>query len=164
MKGLHYLRMLLDRPGLDLPATEMAAAGAGHPGETLTDGGTGELLDRHAVLSYRQRLADIDAELDDADDRGNATAAERLHAERAALLAELRAAAGLGGRTRTTSGNAERARVAVRKAISGAIKRLEPVDPYLARVLIDTVTTGATCRYEPDPGRPVTWVLESPSP
>jgi hypothetical protein len=50
--------------------------------------------------------------------------------------------------------------VAVRKAISAAVERIDTLDPALARLLRDTVRTGAVCRYEPDPGRPVTWMLD----
>ena len=53
----------------------------------------------------------------------------------------------------------ERARVAVRKAIASAMDRIEHHDPALARLLRDTVHTGASCRYDPDPARPVTWLL-----
>ncbi|MFI1379730.1 hypothetical protein [Embleya sp. NPDC020886] len=33
----------------------------------------------------------------------------------------------------------------------------------LARLLRDTIHTGASCRYDPDPARPVTWLLDSPT-
>jgi hypothetical protein len=33
----------------------------------------------------------------------------------------------------------------------------------LARRLRDAVRTGGWCRYEPDPGRPVRWVLDGPA-
>ena len=64
------------------------------------------------------------------------------------------------GRVRLTP---ERARVAVRKAIAAAVGRLGEVDPGLARLLRATVTTGGVCRYDPDPDRPVRWVLEAPT-
>jgi hypothetical protein len=40
-----------------------------------------------------------------------------------------------------------------------AIKRVTDVNPALGRLLRDTVHTGTGCRYEPDPSRPVRWVL-----
>jgi hypothetical protein len=56
----------------------------------------------------------------------------------------------------------ERARVAVRKAIAAAVARIGAVDAGVERLLRDTVVTGSACRYDPDPGRPVRWVLEEP--
>ena len=47
----------------------------------------------------------------------------------------------------------------MRKAIAAALARIEQQDPAPARLLKDTVNTGATCRYDPDPARPVTWLL-----
>jgi hypothetical protein len=113
-------------------------------------------LDRTALLAYRARLAEID---DDLDVGGDVARVERLEAEREAILAELRAAAGLGGRARVSGSSDERARVAVRKAIAAAIDRVRGVDASLGRLLEVTVSTGTVCCYEPDPDRPITWHL-----
>ena len=74
-------------------------------------------------------------------------------------MIELRGATGLGGRVRTSGATQERARVAVRKAVAKAIRQVADVDGPLGRLLTDTVSTGGTCRYEPDPGRPTRWEL-----
>jgi hypothetical protein len=66
-----------------------------------------------------------------------------------------------GGRRRRFSSADERARVAVRKAISATLARIGQHDAALARLLRDTVRTGWACRYDPDPARPISWVLES---
>jgi hypothetical protein len=83
--------------------------------------------------------------------------------EREALLAQVAGATGLGGRPRGTPSALERARVAVRKAITAAEEQIGSTDPGVARLLRATVTTGGLCRYEPDPGRPVRWVLSGTS-
>jgi hypothetical protein len=67
----------------------------------------------------------------------------------------------LGGRNRTTGSHAERARVAVRKAIVAALARIAETDPWLGRHLRDRVRTGFECRYESDPDHPVRWILEA---
>ncbi len=54
------------------------------------------------------------------------------------------------------------ARVAVRKAVVAVIDRIEQLDPALGRLLRDTVRTGTVCRYDPDPARPVRWLLDQP--
>jgi hypothetical protein len=56
-------------------------------------------------------------------------------------------------------GTAERARVAVRKAIAAALDRIDAADPATARLLRRTMRTGSVCRYEPDPDTPVDWLL-----
>jgi hypothetical protein len=157
LKGLHYLRYLLARPGQDIDALTLSSAVAGHAG-VLDEADTGEILDATALAAYRRRLSEIDAQLDAADSRGDRSAAARLTAERDALLEQLRAATGLGGRQRRAGGSAERARIAVRKAIAGALAQIESREPGIARLLRDCVRTGMTCRCEPDPDHPVTWI------
>jgi hypothetical protein len=158
MKGLHYLRALLQRPRVELTALEMSAMAAAH-GTIVAEPGTGERLDRRALTAYRNRLREIDEELDEAQSWNDPARAERIEAEREALLRELAGAAGLGGRSRTMGGTAERARVAVRKAITAALDRIDAEDPAMARLLRRTVHTGSACRYEPDPDTPLEWLL-----
>jgi hypothetical protein len=159
MRGLQYLRLLLDRPGTEIPSLDLSDAVAGHPGVQVAAADTGPRVDRQALVAYRHRLAEIDEDLAEAEAWADPGRAERLAAERAALLAEVAAATGLGGRSRPTGSSAERARVAVRKAVAAALTRIGTTDPELARLLRDTVRTGTTCRYDPDPGRPVRWLL-----
>jgi hypothetical protein len=158
-KGLRYLQHLLARPGVDVPALELSDAGAGHPGAGVDEATTGELVDRRALLAYRSRLAELDEELEQAHAWADQGRVDALVAEREALLAQVRSAAGLGGRAREAGATAEKARVAVRKAVAAAIDRVAVADASLGRLLSDTVSTGRACRYEPDPDRPVRWVL-----
>ena len=159
VRGLHYLHLLLSRPGLDVPALALSAAVAGNVAARAVDADAGPLLDRQALAAYRRRLGELDDELAEARAHADLAREERLDHERDALLDQLKAATGLGGRARVAGGTHERARVAVRKAIAAAIDRVAALDPSLGRLLADTVTTGATCRYAPDPDRPVRWVL-----
>jgi hypothetical protein len=158
MKGLHYLRALLMRPTADVPALELAALIAGHA-TVLSEAHVGERADRQALASYRDRLRDIDGELAEARAWADSARVERLTVERDALLDEVRGATGLGGRPRVIGGSAERARVAVRKAIAAALSRVEEHDAATARLLRGSVHTGSSCRYDPDPDSPVSWVL-----
>ena len=82
-----------------------------------------------------------------------------IEAEREALLREVAGATGLGGRARTAGSTAERARVAVRKAIAAALERIDSEDPATARLLRAVVHTGSVCRYEPDPDSGIVWRL-----
>lgn len=161
-KGLRYLRVLLANPGVDVPVAQLAEAVAGHDGSRVPRQAGLEVVDRQALVAYRARLQDIDGELDQATNWSDAGRVATLTAERDALLSEIRGATAAGGRLRTTGSTEERARVAVRKAIAGALARVQDVDGELGRLLIDTVRTGALCRFEPDPHRSVAWVLEEP--
>lgn len=74
------------------------------------------------------------------------------------MLDQVAQATGTRG-PRRAGAQSERARVAVRKAITAALTRLETHDPEIAHELRSTVRTGLTCCYEPNPFRPVVWRL-----
>jgi hypothetical protein len=149
-KGLGDLHRLLAAPGRELSALDLAA-----PGGTVVDHGVGDTLDATARAAYRNRLVEIEAELDDADERADIGRSSALAEERDALLSQLAGAFGLGGRARPTGQSAERARTAVRARIRDALARIEAVHPALGRHLHRSVRTGSFCTYDPDP--PTTW-------
>lgn len=157
MKGFAYLRLLLRQPGVEISALDLSDWAAGHPGAGVADSGPDEVIDKQALTAYRNRLADIDSELAEAEQWGDPARIDGLRDERDALLAEVGSATGLRGRVRTSGGAGERARVAVRKAVAAAIDRIGEIDPLLGRLLTDTVRTGSSCRYDPDPSRPIEW-------
>jgi hypothetical protein len=146
MRGLAHLHALLGRPDVDLSAMRLA-------GEVVVEQAALEVLDDEARRILRVRLAELDAELA----RTNRAA---LRDERDAVVSYLAGATGLGGRSRTTGSHAERARVAVRKAIVAALARIAEADPWVGRHLRDRVHTGFECRYESDPDHPVQWILK----
>lgn len=151
-RGLHYLRALLAAPGQDIRALDLVAGGAG-----LAGSGMGPALDATARDAYHARLDALTAGLDAADRAGDDAAAERLEAERRALLAELRRAAGLGGRDRVVAPEAERARVNVTRTLRATIERVAAAAPRAAAHLRASIRTGGACRYEPAPGGPSRW-------
>ncbi|MFL6106934.1 MAG: hypothetical protein ACJ72L_08220 [Marmoricola sp.] len=155
LRGLGYLHELVSRPGQPLTALDLVGAA----GPIVEESGLGELADQQALAAYRKRLADLDAELAEAEDWADVGRVETARAEKEALLDELGRVAGLGGRARTSGSSGERARVAVKKAISTAIARIETVDDALARHLRRSVHTGLTCCYQPDPEDEQAWVL-----
>jgi hypothetical protein len=73
------------------------------------------------------------------------------------LTAELRRAAGLAGRDRQPSSEAERARVNVTRTLRATIERIAPAAPLAAAHLRSSIRTGAACRYQPAPGGPARW-------
>ncbi|MBW3602281.1 MAG: AAA family ATPase, partial [Actinobacteria bacterium] len=147
-KGLRDLAALLARPGQAVHAVEL------HTGQPPR-GGADAVLDDRAKAIYRRRLAELEAELDAAEADHDPYRAEQARAERDALVDELRAAVGLGGRDRRLGDERERARKAVSARIRDAIARIERADPGLGRHLHDTVQTGTWCSYAPPD--PVRW-------
>ena len=150
-KGLRDLHMLVANPGIDIPATTLLDPS--HSGAVAV--GADDVLDERARVAYRQRLDDLDAAIARALERGDDESAQRLDLEQAAIIAELRAATGLGGRGRRLGDDAERARKAVTGRIRDSLRRLDDRHPALAGHLDASITTGSSCRY--DPSETVSW-------
>jgi len=161
--GLRYLDLLVRQPGRELTAMELvrlAAASPAAPGPARTgaraDGlheATGapaeDVLDAQARAAYRQRLADLDDELAEADEWNDTERASRIRAEKDFLVRELAAATGLGGRSRQLGSESERARLNVTRAIRTAIARIREHAPGAAAHLDQAVRTGSRCCYAP---------------
>jgi tetratricopeptide (TPR) repeat protein len=141
-KGLTQLAALLANPGQEISAVELAG-GVDGSARTL-------VLDESAKRAYRHRLAELDEALRLADAHGDAASARRRETERAALVAELKRATGLAGRSRAFSDDAERARVNVTRTVRQALDRILAADPDTGRHLLGAVRTGIRCIYQPD--------------
>jgi hypothetical protein len=148
-KGLHDLAALLAQPGRELAVHELAGRNAGQPPV--------ELADRTAIEAYRRRLVELEAELADGAADNDPRRCELATLERDALLDELAAVTGLGGRPRQAGSDTERMRKAVGNRIRLALGRIADVHPELGRHLRVSVRTGTFCRYQPD--REVRWRL-----
>jgi tetratricopeptide (TPR) repeat protein len=149
-KGIADIARLLSEPGRELHALDLAS-----PGPAPAGGDTGPAIDTAARDAYKQRLIDLDAELEVADAAADFARSERLAAERDALLAQLSGAYGLGGRARKTGDPAERARSAVTQRVRDALGRIDREHTELGAHLRRAVRTGLFCVYEPD--GPVDW-------
>jgi hypothetical protein len=152
LRGLHYLRSLLAAPGQEIAALDLVAGGAG-----LHVPAGDPVLDDAARRSYRERLAALEERLEAADRAGDAGRAATAAAERAALVAELRRAGGVGGRPRTVPDEAERARVNATRAVWAAVRRVESAAPLAGAHLRASLRTGRFLRYQPAPGGPAHW-------
>ncbi len=169
-KGVRYVAELLARPGQELSAMELATGGRG-PGEakpsvTAASGPVrvardlGPAIDAAARAAYRRRAEELAATVVRAEAAGDLRRADRAREEQQALLRELAAATGLGGRARPTGDVSERARQSVTKAIKSALKRIRREHEELGRHLEATLHTGLFCRYEPDARLAVHWRVE----
>jgi tetratricopeptide (TPR) repeat protein len=155
LRGLHHLQALVARPNTAIDVLHLVKADGGM---ALDEPGV-DLIDDQARRAYRARLIEVDHDIDEASTESDLGRLERLTDEREALLEQLRAATGIGGRSRTTGSSRERARIAVRKSIMAAVARVAESDPWLGRHLRNHVRTGSECRYESDPDHPVRWVV-----
>lgn len=156
-KGLTYLARLLAGPGHEQLSLELA----GVLGGVAPDDNLGEFLDGAARAAYRARLVELQAELEVADRHSDLALRERCRTEMDTLTSQLSAAVGLGGRARLAGDPNERARQSVTKAIRGSIRKIANEHEQLGRYLSNTIRTGVTCCFDPDPGRPIVWDLEA---
>ncbi|MGW0965103.1 ATP-binding protein [Streptomyces sp. NPDC002516] len=162
-KGLRDIAVLLGRPGIPVPATDLAAPGgtARNVGTSTGDlhapGDLGEVIDATARAAYRRRLRELEGEAEGADVSGDAVRSRRIAEERDALVRQLSAAYGIGGRVRRAGSPAERARTAVTARVRAAVRRVAAVHPELGRHLETAVRTGTLCVYEPE--TPPAWRL-----
>ncbi|MEV0388427.1 AAA family ATPase [Nonomuraea sp. NPDC050643] len=148
-KGLADLRILLNRPGTDVSAVELLNPSGGEAVIAARSMGGDDVLDEEARTRYRRRLELLDEEIDRSVELGDDHRAAALDSERQALLDELRTAAGLAGRPRRLGDEAERARKAVTNRIRNTLRQLDQRHPELAAHLRTSLSTGATCRYQP---------------
>ncbi len=162
-KGPRYLATLLAAPERELHVLEFVAMAApptptatahglsiGTRGGALDDG-----ADHRARREYRARLADLRAELEEAERFADIGRAERLRVEADQLTAQL--ARRFGARP-AHHGPAETARKAVTKVLRTQIGKLLDVHPALGRHLRDAVRMGTICVYAP--ATPVQWDVE----
>jgi tetratricopeptide (TPR) repeat protein len=161
--GLRYVAELVARPDTDISASDLSAAIFG--GGAIDQGASGEpALDNRARDAYRRRLCQLERELDAADNTGDVDRGRRAAEERDLLVDSLRRETGLGGRARRMTGESERCRMRVSKAIRRAVERVRDADPVLGRMLESRIRTGYVCRYVSDPGQPIAWTVRTRGP
>ncbi|MET0771023.1 MAG: hypothetical protein ABW081_14010, partial [Solirubrobacteraceae bacterium] len=145
-KGLRYLAAVVAAAPAGVHVLELAGTPVDEPGH--------EVIDEAARAAYRRRLAELEHELDEADRLGDRARAVRADDERHALLGELSAAVGLGGRPRRSGSSAEKARKAVTNRSRTSLERIEREDPELAAHLRGSLRLGTECAYRPEPRSP----------
>ena len=148
--GMFHLAVLIANPGREIPALELVTGLAELAARAARSAGAGQaVLDREAVRSYRDRITALEAEIDVAESCGRADRAAQARTERDWLAAELGRAVGVGGRMRSFPDGAERARIAVGKAIRRALLRIAEADAVIGGQLHQAIHTGARCCYWP---------------
>lgn len=97
------------------------------------------------------------AQIEEAAESGHVRAGLVVE-ERTALVRELAAATGLGGRDRRLGDESERARKTVGARMRDCLRRIERVHPDLAAHLRGAIRMGTVCSYQPE--KPTTWRLD----
>lgn len=158
-KGVRHMARLLESPGVELHVLDLERGGAAQAREirdpdlrsSSRPGDAGPLLDEAARRSYRERLEDLDEQLEEGKRFNDPERAAGAREEIEFIGRELAAATGLNGRPRRAGDPAERARVNVTRALHRVIGKAESADPLLGHHLRTAIRTGAFCVYQPPP-------------
>lgn len=157
-RGMAQLLRLIAAPGAELSAVELA--GHHDAGAIAADAGLGPTLDARAKREYRNRIMELNADIEDADAANDLGRAEQSRLELDAVMDELQRATGLGGRDRPQHSGTEKARVNVTRNLRRAIAAIHRQSPYLGAHLRVSIRTGNVCSYHPDPSSTITITVE----
>ena len=148
--GMFHLAVLTSNPGEEIPAldlvTGLAALGKAAAPPALS---SQPVLDRTAIREYRGELDRLREAVEELEEAGDGERADRARLERDWLLAQLAGSVGLGGRPRRFTDGAERARIAVGKAVRRAVLRISATDEVVGDHLRQSIHTGMRCSYRP---------------
>jgi len=167
--GMDYIANVLTDPGRSAAVTSLQSGVAPMPCDSRrnrvlsdtavsasNDAGAGEMVtDANALRECRERLRDVEGEIEQAKEEGNEGLACKLREERAQLMDYVRAGTGLRGRLRRVANARERARKSVTNAIARAISAISQHHETLGRHLRNAVRTGYRVVYDPE--KPVNW-------
>jgi len=153
-KGLRDLARIIGAHGTEVHVRDLVDPDAA---PVIVGTGADPVLDERAKAGYRRRLDELAGQIDEARELGHTLRADRLTDERAALIRELAAATGFGGRDRRLGDETERARKTVGARLRDSLRRIDRVHPELAAHLREAVRMGTTCSYRP--ATSTTWRL-----
>jgi TolB-like protein/tetratricopeptide (TPR) repeat protein len=143
LKGFHDIARLLAQPNEPLHCLELS-------GSAVVNDAADEVLDQQARRQYRQRIEELQEELEQAEADNDPARAEPARIELDAVIDELGRATGLRGRTRKMGDAAERARSAVTWRVRSAIKKILAAHPRLGQHLSNSIRTGNFCVFSPE--------------
>jgi hypothetical protein len=167
-RPLHYLAHLLRHPGHEFHAIDVVASARPASSRSATSatsaladglviratlGDAGPVLDARATAAYKRRLAELRAELREAESQSDLGRAGRVRGEIEFIAAQLAAAM----HRRKVSSHAERARQAVTKGLKNVLAKVRTHHPVLASHLSATIKRGYFCSYTPDPRHSTIW-------
>jgi hypothetical protein len=168
LKGLFYLRHLLQHPGDKIHVSSLAALGdhyasvAGRAGRSADSGldvppeaplvvnDLGGVIDARATREYRATLDELRSEFEEASQWADFGRTASIQREIEFIEKELASAYGLNGQLRKLDNQSERIRTAVTNCIRDSIRRIAKQNPALGRHLSNAIRTGLLCWYSPE--------------
>ena len=178
LKGMAMIERLLRSPGDEISAYDLVYGPAApvemdanpelseiDPKAFVTSQFTdsGELLDEQAKQEYKQRLRDLQENLEELRARGDSEQAAGVEQELEFLRREIARAFGLGGRSRRAGSAMERARLNASRAIRAAVLKISEHDAEFAEHLSAAIKTGLFCCYRPKREDEMIWEFASDS-
>jgi len=161
-KGLRCLAELVAHPGIEHHVLDLVElvdpAGADLAARRGQLGDAGPAIDAQAKATYRMRIEELRAAVEDALALGDEDQAALLKSKVDAIARELARAIGLGGRARRVASGAERARINLTRTIRAAIARIQQADQVAGDALERDTRTGIFCSYQPSPSS-LTWSM-----
>lgn len=151
-RGMGDLAFLLARPAEAVSVLELLGDAPASSGTTRG----APTLDERARREIRDRLRDLDDEVDEAEANNDDERAAAARGQRQQLAEAVARDLGLGGRARRIDDPIERARKTVSTRIRRAITTVGRTHPELGRHLERSLDTGAWCAYRPE--EPVSWI------
>jgi hypothetical protein len=145
-KGLRYICHLLSHPGSEIACTELS--NLDRMDGIKSSEARQEIMDPKALKAYKERLGDLEKEIQEAEEMGNTEEVACLIEEKAKLANEIRSTA-RGGRSRAFRDDREKVRDAVSRAIKRALERIAKHHPELCSHLDESLTIKGKCAYKP---------------
>ncbi len=142
-KGILDILTLVQRPNEEVHCMELM--------QVLSDGAQGvAIVDDQSKKAYQDRIAELQEELQVAEDLSDSTQFEKLTREYDQLVEHLSKSLGLKGESRKVGSNAEKARAAVTLRIRDSIKKISIEHEALGKHLSNSIKTGLLCSYRPE--------------
>lgn len=144
-KGFHDLAALLSQPNTPIHCIQLM-------GTPLEETGV-EVFDERARREYKERIAELHAELQEAEAVNDPASVATLKLQYENLVEHLSKGLGLGGKTRNIGSHIDKTRSAVTWRIRNAIRKIEEHHGPLGRHLSLFIKTGLVCVYTPETPR-----------
>jgi hypothetical protein len=116
-----------------------------------------EIYDHQGWTKLRERICELDEEIDQAHENSDIAKHESLLVEKESLVENLAKRYAPNGKLRRLGDETEKARKSVQAAIARAIDKIKEEHPTLAAHLLQNICTGSRCSYNPP--SPVDWAL-----
>ena len=126
VKGYYDIANLMSQPQKEIHCAELMGIQVGNDDNTF-------VLDEKAKNTYKKRIQELMAEIEEAELMSDSEKANALREEYDKIVEHLSKSLGLGGKVRKSDSPVERARSAVTWRIRSAIKKIEKAHPTLGK-------------------------------